>query len=64
MASGLADDRLQVRETLLETWRADPDLAGLRDQDALDDLAPEERRECLMLWSDFDALLNRAWRFR
>jgi eukaryotic-like serine/threonine-protein kinase len=57
VASG-PEDRSRVLRTLLESWRAAPDLAGLREPDSLDDLPPAERRECLMLWSDFDALPN------
>ncbi len=52
----------QVRETLqrtLESWRIDPDLAGLRDPVALERLTPSERQECQSLWRDLDALLEK-----
>jgi serine/threonine-protein kinase len=56
---GLAADRAAVREALTQ-WRADPELAGLRDPAALDQLPPAERQECRALWGDLDALLRRA----
>jgi tetratricopeptide (TPR) repeat protein len=61
VASG--QDRRRVLPMLVTTWGPDPDLAGIRDQDALDEMPRAEREECRMLWSDFDALLNRALRF-
>jgi serine/threonine-protein kinase len=57
--SGLAADRAQVHK-ILARWREDPDLAGLRDPDALEKLPPAERQECRALWGDHDALLRRA----
>jgi serine/threonine-protein kinase len=57
--SGLAADRAQVHK-ILARWREDPDLAGLRDPDALEKLSPAERQECRALWGDHDALLCRA----
>jgi hypothetical protein len=59
LESGLAADRARVQETLT-WWRQDPDLAGLRDADALARLPPAERQEWSTLWSDLDALLRRA----
>jgi serine/threonine-protein kinase len=44
----------------LARWRRDPDLAGLRDSDALEKLPPAERQESRTLWGDLDALLERA----
>jgi serine/threonine-protein kinase len=49
----------QVQKKLTH-WRADPDLAGLREPSALDKLPPAERQECRQLWDDVDALLRRA----
>jgi serine/threonine-protein kinase len=59
LASGLAADRAEVHNTLAR-WREDPNLAGLRDPDALEKLPPAERQECRTLWRDLDALLKRA----
>jgi serine/threonine-protein kinase len=50
-------DRAEVRRTLAR-WRADPDLAGLRDPAALERLPPAERQECRALWRDLEALLG------
>src|SRR5260221_9257084 len=49
----------QVQQTLTR-WRTEPELAGLRDADALDKLPPAERQECRALWNDVDARLERA----
>src|SRR5262249_25548270 len=43
LESGLAADRAEVQEKLA-WWRQDPDLAGLRDADALEKLPPAERQ--------------------
>src|SRR5262245_32392321 len=59
LESGLAVDRATVQERLA-WWRKDPDLAGLRDQDALGKLPPAERQECRALWTGVEALLQRA----
>jgi hypothetical protein len=56
---GTAADRAQVK-TRLTRWQADPDLAGLREPDALDRLSAEERHEWLALWKEVGALLKRA----
>jgi serine/threonine-protein kinase len=56
---GTVAERIQAQKTL-SRWRDDPDLAGLRDPDALAKLSPAERRECRALWRDLDALLERA----
>jgi tetratricopeptide (TPR) repeat protein len=57
-ANGLAADRSEV-ERAQASWRADPDLAGLRDPQAIDKLPAAEREECLALWSDLDAWVGR-----
>jgi tetratricopeptide (TPR) repeat protein len=44
----------------LNHWRDDPDLAGLRDPGALDQLPQDERQECRALWSDLEAQLGAA----
>ena len=57
--TGTAADRIQAQKTLAP-WRDDPDLAGLRDADALERLPPAERQECRALWQEVAALLRRA----
>ena len=44
----------------LARWREDPDLAGLRDADALERLPPAERQEWRALWQEVADLLRRA----
>jgi hypothetical protein len=56
---GAATDRVLVRQRLTG-WRADPDLAGLREPGALEKLSAEEREEWLALWKEVDAVLDRA----
>jgi formylglycine-generating enzyme required for sulfatase activity len=41
-------------------WQQDPDLAGVRDKQALADLPEAERRTWEQLWADVAALLDRA----
>src|SRR5262249_40368701 len=40
----------------LADWRKDPDLAGLRDTEALKALSAEERQACTKLWADVAAI--------
>jgi hypothetical protein len=52
-----------VRATIapvLQHWRSDPDLAGVRDPDALARLPDAERPAWRALWSDVDTLLKTA----
>jgi serine/threonine-protein kinase len=51
--------RQSVRQQLTR-WRADPELAGLRDSAELEKLSPTERQECNALWQAFNALHERA----
>jgi hypothetical protein len=44
----------------LTHWRADPDLTGARDQDALAKLPEDERAKWQELWGEVDGLLNRV----
>jgi tetratricopeptide (TPR) repeat protein len=44
----------------LQHWQKDPDLAGLRDKDALAKLPAAEGEVCRKLWADVDGLLSRA----
>jgi hypothetical protein len=57
--TGTAADRIQAQKTL-SPWQDDPDLAGLRDTEALNRLPPSERHVCRALWQDVAALLGRA----
>jgi serine/threonine-protein kinase len=57
--SSTAVDHVLVQKTLRH-WQADPDLAGLREPSGLDKLSADERRECLALWHEVGAVLNRA----
>jgi serine/threonine-protein kinase len=50
--------RVLVR-SLLRHWQSDPNLAGLRQPGALAGLPEEERKECLALWQEVAALLER-----
>jgi hypothetical protein len=54
-----AADRTLITK-ILTHWRTDPDLAGLRDPDAVNNLPEAERQKCRKLLSDLDTLLNRA----
>jgi tetratricopeptide (TPR) repeat protein len=45
---------------MLTNWQAEPDLAGLREPHALDDLSADERKDWLALWHDVRALLKRT----
>jgi hypothetical protein len=51
--------KLLVQKTLMH-WRTDPDLAGLRQPEALDQLSADEREDCIALWNEVAELLNRA----
>jgi tetratricopeptide (TPR) repeat protein len=52
-------DRMQAR-TILRQWQADRDLARLRDAEGLAHLPPEEQETWRKLWTQVDALLQRA----
>jgi serine/threonine-protein kinase len=42
----------------LTHWRRDPDLASVRDKDALEKLPEDERKQWQKLWADVEALLK------
>jgi serine/threonine-protein kinase len=52
-------DQALVRKTLTR-WQAEPDLAGLRESSAMDNLPAEERNECISLWQEVAKLLQRT----
>jgi serine/threonine-protein kinase len=49
---------------MLTQWQVDPDLEGLREPSALENLAPAEREACRKLWKDVDHLMKRARHLR
>jgi hypothetical protein len=56
-------DNAKINETMRQSlghWQKDPDLAGIRDTDALAKLPGEERTACERLWADVAALLTKA----
>ena len=53
------DDRA-VAAKGLQHWQEDSDLAGVRDQDALAKLPADEQEAWRKLWTDVDALRNKA----
>jgi serine/threonine-protein kinase len=50
----------QAVSQALQHWKADADLAGLRDEAALAKLPPDEQATCRALWSEVDGILRRA----
>jgi serine/threonine-protein kinase len=57
--SGPSEARTAVVQTL-EHWKADPDLAGIRDQAALGRLPNAEQTACRALWAEVATLLAKA----
>jgi serine/threonine protein kinase/Tfp pilus assembly protein PilF len=63
MTRALAKAPPAVRSAIaraLQDWLRDRNLRGLRDDDCLARLPPEERRDCVQLWRDVRELLGRA----
>jgi len=59
----LENGSFQVRQAISQTlqhWKADPDLAGLRDATALAKLSEQEQKACRALWAEVDALLAKS----
>ena len=56
---GKPEDRTPAIQKL-QLWKENPDLAGVRDQDALAKLPPDEQDAWRQLWADVDALLKKA----
>jgi tetratricopeptide (TPR) repeat protein len=61
--SGAPANRDLVKK-MLTLWRADRDLAGLREPNALQQQPADERKECLALWEEVTTVLNRAQTMR
>jgi tetratricopeptide (TPR) repeat protein len=57
--TGKPEARAQVSETLRH-WKADTDLAGIRDETAIKALPDDEQTSCRALWADVEALLAKA----
>jgi serine/threonine-protein kinase len=57
--AGVAADRARAK-SMLTHWRADPDLAGLREPSALGGMTAEERKQCVALWKEVNARLHRS----
>jgi serine/threonine-protein kinase len=49
---------------MLDSWQAEPDLAGVREPQLMDDLPADERAECLALWQEVRASLKRTGQYR
>ncbi len=54
--------RLLEAAQTLTSWKADGDLAGVRDPDALARLPEAERKDWQALWADVEVILTRASR--
>ena len=48
---------LLVKETLVH-WKADADLAAIRDEQSLNSLPEDQQKACRSLWADVDMLLK------
>jgi serine/threonine-protein kinase len=59
LESGAPQAKQDIAQTL-QHWKADPDLAGLREPSALAKLPADEQKACRALWAEFDAALRRA----
>jgi tetratricopeptide (TPR) repeat protein len=57
LKSGKAEERKTAQQNL-QHWKKDTDLAGVRDQKALEKLPAEERKAWQKFWQDVDALLQ------
>jgi tetratricopeptide (TPR) repeat protein len=59
LETGSPQARAQL-QSALANWKADDDLAGIRDETNLAKFSEEERIACRALWVDVDALLKKA----
>ena len=57
--SGPPQARPFVSQTL-KHWKADTELAGIRDPAVLDKLPADEQNTCAALWAEVDALVKKA----
>jgi len=51
--------RAAVMQTL-QRWKADTDLAGIREESALAKLPEDERKACRALWAEVEVVLKKA----
>ena len=58
LEGGSEKDR-SLAKKMLTYWRVEPDLAGLREADALDELSTDERKDCVALWDEVRVVLKR-----
>jgi hypothetical protein len=58
LADGTVAERQTMRK-LLQNWQADPDLASIREPEALKKLPAEEREAWQKLWADVAELLKK-----
>jgi serine/threonine-protein kinase len=49
-----------LAKKMLTHWQIAPGLAGIRERSALERFSKDEREECLALWTEVAAVLNRA----
>ncbi len=56
--SGSEQD-LALARRMLTHWQGEPDLAGIRDLNALAEASAEEHNECFALWDEVGAVLGR-----
>jgi hypothetical protein len=56
MGAGPAPIRANIA-LILQHWKADADLTGIRDETELSKLQPDERAAFKELWNDVDRLL-------
>jgi serine/threonine-protein kinase len=59
LANGSETDR-ELARRMLARWQSEPDLAGLRELPALDELPADERNDCLALWHEVRMVLQHA----
>ena len=59
LETGPAESKAKIAPTL-QHWKTDADLAGIRDEKELAELAEVERAAFKQLWTDVDRLLTKA----
>jgi Flp pilus assembly protein TadD len=57
--TGKPEDKSLVGQTLRE-WKSQADLAGIRDDTAVNRLAEDEQKACRVLWAEVDTLLRKV----
>jgi serine/threonine-protein kinase len=48
-----------IAKRFLTLWQVEPDLAGIRNLNALEELSTEERKDCFTLWYEVGVILQR-----